>query len=718
MGIQSIIEYIYIKHSNKCQPNLNKINSCSKEFYYSKLITFLELLRFHSSTKFRLDARKIYSEFINAYEEIICNIDLFQDAFDINAIVRKAVSVEVSDCLILELTPEDALRCVIRDMNAMDIDICTDIEQIKQKSPHNFVEAEIFILFDLPLFANAMSVFFNPLILNNPLEKKKYEGSSFQIGDCYFYFSSVCSGANYVEIFKAKLWQYLHNTYIDAFDSFKIICWLRTTYLNNFNFNLYKFWFEEFKDIKYYKLSVVFECLTNMIEYGKFENWELLDKVVDDLKMTILDSDMLGKEYKSHTLQSTYESLLQAKDGFKPKKHKKIVHKIMLDNLYLYGIIDFSEYSKQLEKIKQKMLIDAKRNAKKAAIKYYCHYNDLIISHLTPDEYKFCLGELDYSDSLKYFVTSGSFHFYFPVGKISLLYLDSIIEQCYLLVHKTKKSMSQYLTDIIFSFPDVFDLGSNVDVVTNKILEFSEGVFGAIKFAVIDELIRFLDSDDLSRYTHYREISDGIISYKKKTSTIPRVLIEKSNYSHEKFFNSGRKFIPEFIKKELNRIESKISEEYNSELDAYINLQKPCSNKFMPIIMKYYMMTLVKELFDEAERIVFEKEGVKKYKWASELALYHMVRDKFKAQNINVYHQGSPHWIKPQRLDIWIPQKNLAIEYQGEQHFMPVDFFGGEYAFEKNKARDKRKLDVCIKNGIELKFADKNTDFKSFVDSL
>lgn len=130
------------------------------------------------------------------------------------------------------------------------------------------------------------------------------------------------------------------------------------------------------------------------------------------------------------------------------------------------------------------------------------------------------------------------------------------------------------------------------------------------------------------------------------------------------------------------------------------------------------MMTLVKELFDEAERIVFEKEDVKKYKWINELKLYHRIRDKFKNQNIHVYHQGSPHWIKPQRFDIWIPQKNLAIEYQGDQHFMPIDFFGGEEAFENNKARDKRKLEACIKHGVELRFVDKSTDFESFIDQL
>lgn len=114
--------------------------------------------------------------------------------------------------------------------------------------------------------------------------------------------------------------------------------------------------FDEFKDMQYYTLIVVLECLTTMIEYGELEPWEKLDRVVADLKIVILGSDMFNKDYKCHRLKCEYESLLKVKAGLKITKHKKIVHKVMLDNLYRYGIINFSDYSQQLEKIQQKML--------------------------------------------------------------------------------------------------------------------------------------------------------------------------------------------------------------------------------------------------------------------------------------------------------------------------------------------------------------------------
>lgn len=42
------------------------------------------------------------------------------------------------------------------------------------------------------------------------------------------------------------------------------------------------------------------------------------------------------------------------------------------------------------------------------------------------------------------------------------------------------------------------------------------------------------------------------------------------------------------------------------------------------------------------------------------------------------------------------------IEYNGGQHYKPVEFFGGEETFERQKERDKIKRDWCKENGIEL----------------
>jgi hypothetical protein len=52
--------------------------------------------------------------------------------------------------------------------------------------------------------------------------------------------------------------------------------------------------------------------------------------------------------------------------------------------------------------------------------------------------------------------------------------------------------------------------------------------------------------------------------------------------------------------------------------------------------------------------------------------------------------------------DFYIPSKNLIIEYNGVQHYKPVNQFGGAKAFHKQKQRDKNVRDYCKANNIKL----------------
>lgn len=49
-----------------------------------------------------------------------------------------------------------------------------------------------------------------------------------------------------------------------------------------------------------------------------------------------------------------------------------------------------------------------------------------------------------------------------------------------------------------------------------------------------------------------------------------------------------------------------------------------------------------------------------------------------------------------------MPKYNLCIEYDGEQHFTPVEHFGGLDFFITTKIRDTIKNIYCEKNGINL----------------
>jgi len=57
---------------------------------------------------------------------------------------------------------------------------------------------------------------------------------------------------------------------------------------------------------------------------------------------------------------------------------------------------------------------------------------------------------------------------------------------------------------------------------------------------------------------------------------------------------------------------------------------------------------------------------------------------------------------KKLRFDFYLPKLNILIEYDGVQHFEPVERFGGELGFTKTQKLDKIKNNFCQQNNIQL----------------
>lgn len=53
-------------------------------------------------------------------------------------------------------------------------------------------------------------------------------------------------------------------------------------------------------------------------------------------------------------------------------------------------------------------------------------------------------------------------------------------------------------------------------------------------------------------------------------------------------------------------------------------------------------------------------------------------------------------------LDCYCEDLKLAFEYQGQQHYNPVSFFGGEASHKKIVERDRIKKKICEDRGIKL----------------
>ena len=117
-------------------------------------------------------------------------------------------------------------------------------------------------------------------------------------------------------------------------------------------------------------------------------------------------------------------------------------------------------------------------------------------------------------------------------------------------------------------------------------------------------------------------------------------------------------------------------------------------------------------ILKQAEYLYRESTGMPKIGegWISETELYYRIADAF--QEHKVIHHGSPDWLGRQHLDIYFPELNIGIEYQGAQHYVAVDLFGGQEALEKTKKRDERKRLKCNENGCALIYVDEEYDIK------
>ena len=70
--------------------------------------------------------------------------------------------------------------------------------------------------------------------------------------------------------------------------------------------------------------------------------------------------------------------------------------------------------------------------------------------------------------------------------------------------------------------------------------------------------------------------------------------------------------------------------------------------------------------------------------------------------NINYEEKKSFEWLGKQHLDFYIPKYNIAIECQGEQHFVSKEHFGGEVGLNVRRQLDRKKYELCRENGIKI----------------
>ena len=275
----------------------------------------------------------------------------------------------------------------------------------------------------------------------------------------------------------------------------------------------------------------------------------------------------------------------------------------------------------------------------------------------------------------------------------------------------------------------------------NKALEVMKGKgllsFEATKFAEIiskeksnfiegHDLIYMVGTDKLTNFgkKHEKEIADiGTLFlndfYIENGLNIVQFFLQSFNLKNlsENDFNRLKKFFPkkeqfsklktEYITHEKKITDDEIYKQYNHGLfrGAPINIDPTNIDKkysFVPSIIMEAMKNEVKRIIRECENTVREEMDLPKVGegWISETELYYKIKEEF-PQEI-VLHHGRPSWLGKQHLDIYFPKKNIAIEYQGEQHQNSNEYFGGEKAFKHRKKLDKQKMRKCEDNRCKL----------------
>ncbi|MCK9482999.1 MAG: hypothetical protein M0R34_01380 [Candidatus Marinimicrobia bacterium] len=107
-----------------------------------------------------------------------------------------------------------------------------------------------------------------------------------------------------------------------------------------------------------------------------------------------------------------------------------------------------------------------------------------------------------------------------------------------------------------------------------------------------------------------------------------------------------------------------------------------------------------------AEKIFTKVEYYDTIQWKSEQKAIELITEILKAGTI-IRYKTWPWLISPisgycMNVDAYFPEFNMALEYQGKQHFEPIEYFGGIESFNNQIVRDIRKKELLKEHGIYL----------------
>lgn len=165
-----------------------------------------------------------------------------------------------------------------------------------------------------------------------------------------------------------------------------------------------------------------------------------------------------------------------------------------------------------------------------------------------------------------------------------------------------------------------------------------------------------------------------------------KLIVEIKVGAHDLFLHSGLNNLTDFGKNHLDEVRK-------SFLNI-INVNKIDINQL------FLSKSKVLEISRKAENQIRNNHNIRAVgdAYVNELLLANIIQTIF-PDSIRQYRAK---WLGKYIIDIFIPSKNIAVEYQGEQHYKPVKRFGGENKLNQQKLRDDIVRQKCKQNGIIL----------------
>ena len=165
-----------------------------------------------------------------------------------------------------------------------------------------------------------------------------------------------------------------------------------------------------------------------------------------------------------------------------------------------------------------------------------------------------------------------------------------------------------------------------------------------------------------------------------------KLIVEIEVVALDLFLHSGLSNLTDFGKNHIDEVRQ-----------AFLNIINTNRIDITPLFINKPKVLFISR---EAENQVRDKNNIRAVgdAYVNEVLLSNIILSIF-PDSIRQYRAK---WLGKYILDIFIPSKKIAIEYQGEQHYKPVKRFGGETKLNSQMMRDEIVRMKCKQNGILL----------------